>query len=148
MRDFLYLVAIIDWASRKSWPGGCRTRWTPSSALLRWRRQSLGRQARIFNTDQGSQFTARVHQHAGGRGHPHLNGRPRPLDGQRLHRAAVAIAEIRVRVPQCLRDRQRGTVRDRSLDQLYNADRPHSAFAGRTPDEVYATRASEEKLAA
>jgi hypothetical protein len=30
----------------------------------------------------------------------------------------------------------------------YNADRPHSAFGGRTPDEVYATQASEEKLAA
>ena len=24
----------------------------------------------------------------------------------------------------------------------YNADRPHSAFAGRTPDEVYATQAN------
>ncbi|MGB6936641.1 MAG: integrase core domain-containing protein, partial [Xanthobacteraceae bacterium] len=30
----------------------------------------------------------------------------------------------------------------------YNAERPHSAFAGRTPDEVYAMRATEEKLAA
>ncbi len=30
----------------------------------------------------------------------------------------------------------------------YNTDRPHSVFGGRTPDEVYATRAIEEKLAA
>ena len=30
----------------------------------------------------------------------------------------------------------------------YNADRPHSVFGGRTPDEAYATQASEEKLAA
>jgi putative transposase len=30
----------------------------------------------------------------------------------------------------------------------YNADRPHSVFAGRTPDEVYATQANEERLAA
>ncbi len=30
----------------------------------------------------------------------------------------------------------------------YNADRPHSVFGGRTPDEVYATQANEEKLAA
>jgi putative transposase len=30
----------------------------------------------------------------------------------------------------------------------YNADRPHSVFAGRTPDEVYATQANQEKLAA
>lgn len=30
----------------------------------------------------------------------------------------------------------------------YNTDRPHSALAGRTPDETYATHATEEKLAA
>ena len=30
----------------------------------------------------------------------------------------------------------------------YNTDRPHSTFGGRTPDEVYATQADEEKLAA
>ena len=30
----------------------------------------------------------------------------------------------------------------------YNADRPHSAFAGRTPDEVYASEPMMEKLAA
>jgi len=30
----------------------------------------------------------------------------------------------------------------------YNADRPHSTFGGRTPDEVYATQENEEKLAA
>src|SRR5436190_24294828 len=31
---------------------------------------------------------------------------------------------------------------------FYNTDRPHSAFGGRTPDEVYARQANEEKLAA
>ena len=30
----------------------------------------------------------------------------------------------------------------------YNAERPHSTFAGRTPNEVYATQANQEKLAA
>jgi putative transposase len=30
----------------------------------------------------------------------------------------------------------------------YNADRPHSTFGGRTPDEVYARQEIEEKLAA
>ena len=38
--------------------------------------------------------------------------------------------------------------RGRSQALLYNADRPHSAFNGRTPDEVYATQETEEKLAA
>src|SRR5947199_2220106 len=40
------------------------------------------------------------------------------MDGQRLHRTSVALAEIRVRVPECLRDRQRSKTRDRSLDRL------------------------------
>jgi putative transposase len=30
----------------------------------------------------------------------------------------------------------------------YNGDRPHSALAGRTTDEVYATQTSDDKLAA
>ncbi len=30
----------------------------------------------------------------------------------------------------------------------YNANRPHSSFGGRTPNEVYARQAIEEKLAA
>jgi putative transposase len=30
----------------------------------------------------------------------------------------------------------------------YNARRPHSSFAGRTPDEVYAIELTTEKLAA
>jgi putative transposase len=32
--------------------------------------------------------------------------------------------------------------------RYYNADRPHSTFSGRTPDEVYAMQENEEKLAA
>src|SRR2546430_6244339 len=35
-----------------------------------------------------------VHEHFEGCRHSHLDGRPWPLDGQCLHRAAVAIAEI------------------------------------------------------
>ena len=31
---------------------------------------------------------------------------------------------------------------------FYNTDRPHSTFDGRTPNEVYATQVTEEKLAA
>jgi hypothetical protein len=36
----------------------------------------------------------------------------------------------------------------RSQTSLYNANRPHSTFGGRTPDEVYAMQQTEEKLAA
>ena len=47
---------------------------------------------------------------------------------------------------------EKGNAREQNRDaeriEYYNTDRPHSAFAGRTPDEVYATQANEEKLAA
>jgi hypothetical protein len=37
-RGFLYLVAVMDWASRKFSLGGCRTPWTPTSA---WRPRKM-----------------------------------------------------------------------------------------------------------
>ena len=63
-RGFLYLVAVIDWASRAvlSW----RLSNTMDASCLTWRRSrrrwpSMARlrqaQPEIFNTDQGSQFT-------------------------------------------------------------------------------------------
>ena len=109
-RGFLYLVAIMDWASRKV------LAWRLSNTMeadfcVAALEEAIARYGRpdIFNTDQGSQFTSFAFTNTlQGRRHPHLHGRPRPLDGQRLHRAAVAIAQIRMRLPQRLRDRQRG----------------------------------------
>lgn len=63
---------------------------------------------KIFNTDQGQPIHQRgLHRRARKCGHRDLDGRARPLDGQRLHRAAVAFAEIRVRLSQRSRDRRR-----------------------------------------
>jgi putative transposase len=95
-RGFLYLVAVIDWASR---------------AVLAWRlsntmdaslcvsaiEEALARfgKPEIFNTDQGSQRKRGLHRHALRRRGAHLDGRARPVDGQRLHRTPVAVAEVR-----------------------------------------------------
>jgi putative transposase len=58
-RGVLYLVAIIDWASRavlasgageRCWRGGCRTRWTSRSALRRWRTRWLASAGRKSST--------------------------------------------------------------------------------------------------
>ena len=107
-RGFLYLVAIMDWASRKV------LAWRLSNTMdaefcVAALEEAMARYGKpdIFNTDQGSQFTSFAFTEHVERGrHPHLDGRSRPLDGQRLHRAAVAIAEVRVRLPQRLRDRE------------------------------------------
>ena len=119
-RGFLYLVAVIDWASR---------------AVLAWRlsntldtrfcidalEEALARfgTPEIFNTDQGSQFTSTAFTgRLAGRRHPNLDGRAWALDGQRVHRTAVALAQVRGHLSEGLRRWPRGQSRDRELDQF------------------------------
>src|SRR6202167_3474929 len=119
-RGFLYLVAVIDWATRK---------------VLAWRlsntmeadfcaRRAEGRdgrpwQARNLQHRSGQPVhQPRLHRRAGRRGHTHLDGRSRTLDGQRVHRTAVALAQIRMRVPERVRDRRRGAGRERPVARL------------------------------
>jgi len=80
--------------------------------------------------------------------HGFLDGRSRLLDGQRIHRAAVAVAQIRMRLLECLQTGSEATAGIGRWIAYYNSDRQHSTFGGRTPDEVYAMQENEEKLAA
>ena len=73
----------------------------------------------VFNTDQGSQFTCEAFvgtllgaEICG------VDGWPRPLDGQRLHRAAVALAQARRGLPEGLCGRARGAGRYRRVDRV------------------------------
>ena len=102
---FMYLMAVIDWYSRYvlSW----RLSNTLDGAFcLEALEEALSRRRpEIFNTDQGAQFTSLAftgRSGAGGRGDQH--GRPRPGDGQRVRRAAVADREVRGRLPEGVRD--------------------------------------------
>ncbi|MFK4532126.1 transposase InsO family protein [Bradyrhizobium ottawaense] len=122
-QGFLYLVAIIDWASR---------------AVLAWRlsktmdtsfcvsalEEALARFGRpeIFNTDQGSPIhQRRLHRHAGRHRRQDLDGRSRALDGQRVHRAAVALAPIRGHGHEAKAGNARWI-------EFYNFQRPHQAL--------------------
>jgi putative transposase len=95
-RGFLYLVAVMDWASRAvlAWR---LSNTMDSSFCVAALEEALSRFGRpeIFNTDQGSQFTSSAFIGALSGGRSHLDGRPRPLDGQRVHRATVALAQAR-----------------------------------------------------
>lgn len=148
-RGFLYPMAIMDWASRKvlSWRVSntmdvefCIT--ALEEALRRFGRPD------IFNTDQGSQFTSPrftgVLQEAGVR--ISRDGRGRWMDNvfiERLWRS-LKYECVYLHAFETGSELRAGLLR---WIGYYNARRPHSSLAGRTPDEVYGT-SKLERLAA
>jgi putative transposase len=149
-RGFLYLVAIMDWASRKV------LAWRLSNTMdaefcVAALEEAIVRYGKpdIFNTDQGSQFTSfgftKILKDAGIR--ISMDGRGRWMDNVFIERLWRSLKY------ECvfLNAFETGSEARAGIGRwigYYNADRPHSAFAGRTPDEVYATQQNEEKLAA
>jgi putative transposase len=97
-RGFAYLVAVIDWYSRKV------LAWRLSNSMdasfcvdcLEDALRVYGK-PEVFNSDQGSQFTSTaftdVHRRAQARGRDDQHGRPRPGFGQHLRRASLAQRE-------------------------------------------------------
>jgi putative transposase len=149
-RGFLYLVAIMDWASRKV------LAWRLSNTMeadfcVAALEEAITRYGRpdIFNTDQGSQFTSLAFtamlKDAGIR--ISMDGRGRWMDNvfiERLWRS-LKYECVFLNVFETGNQAQGGIGR---WIAYYNAARPHSSFGGRTPDEVYAIHIEQEKLAA
>jgi len=148
-RGFLYLVAIMDWASRKV------LAWRVSNTMdvefcLEALEEALDRfgKPEIFNTDQGSQFTSPrftgVLRDGGIR--ISMDGRGRWMDNVFIERLWRSLKY------ECvyLHAFETGSELRAGLSQwigYYNARRPHSTLAGHTPDEAY--RAMDtERLAA
>jgi putative transposase len=148
-RGFLYLVAVMDWATRKvlAW----RVSNTMDTAFcIEALEEALVRHGRpgIFNTDQGSQFTSPrftdVLKDAGVR--ISMDGRGRWMDNvfiERLWRS-LKYECVYLHAFETGSELRAGLTRWISY---YNTRRPHSALAGRTPDEAYRATGME-KLAA
>jgi putative transposase len=138
-RGFLYLVAIIDWASR---------------AVLAWRLsntmdvafcidaldEALARFGRpeIFNTDQGSQFTSAAFtgRLADADILISMDGRGRWLDNvfiERLWRS-LKYEDVYLKGYADGREARAGIA---GWIGFYNGRRPHQALAGRTPMAVW-----------
>ena len=138
-RGFLYLVAIMDWHSR---------------AVLSWRlsntmdaafcvdalEEAMNRYGvpGIFNTDQGSQFTGleftQTLKEAGAS--ISMDGKGRWMDNVFIERLWRSVKW------ECiyLRELETGSQAREALDdwfRFYNEQRPHTAFDGRRPMEVY-----------
>ncbi|SFJ37465.1 putative transposase [Albimonas pacifica] len=139
-RGFLYLVAIMDWATRKV------LAWRVSNTLhadfcIEALEEALARHEppEIFNTDQGGQFTSPrftgVLHDAGVR--ISMDGRGRWMDNvfiERLWRT-LKYECIYLHAFETGSELRAGL---RRWIAYYNAHRPHSALGGRTPNEAYA----------
>jgi putative transposase len=148
-RGFLYLVAIMDWFTRKV------LAWRLSNTMdvefcIEALEGALARFGRpeIFNTDQGSQFTSPrftgILQAAGMR--VSMDGRGRWLDNVFIERLWRSLKY------ECvyLHAFETGSDLRNGLScwiNYYNGERPHSALGGITPNEMYGTT-GVEKLAA
>ena len=138
-RGFLYLVAVIDWASR---------------AVLAWRlsntmdvsfcvsalEEALARfgKPEIFNTDQGSQFTSAAFTGtlAAAGIKISMDGRGRWMDNvfiERLWRS-LKYEDIYLKGYADGREAKAGIA---SWTAFYNHQRPHQALANRTPMAVW-----------
>jgi putative transposase len=138
-RGFLYLVAIMDWASRKV------LAWRLSNSLdasfcVEALEEALRRfgPPQIFNTDQGSQFTSvdftDVLKDAGVK--ISMDGKGRWMDNifiERLWRS-LKYECIYLHAFETGSEARRGI--GRWVDH-YDQERPHSSLGGRTPDEAY-----------
>jgi putative transposase len=139
-RGFLYLVAVMDWASRHV------LAWRLSNTLdarfcVEALEEALARFGRpeIFNTDQGSQFTSleftAVLRDAGVA--ISMDGRGRCMDNVFIERLWRSLKYEAV----YLHELTDGFKAERVIGDwigFYNSERPHSALGGCTPAEAYA----------
>jgi len=136
---FLYLVAVLDWATRRVLAWRLSNTLTTGCCLDALEAAIRERGCpEILNTDQGSQFTstafvALVQQH----------GIALSMDGQGAWRdnlfverlwKSVKYEEVYLHAYDSVTAAQRGLAR---YFTFYNQGRPHAALDGRTPDMVY-----------
>ena len=139
-RGFLYLVAIMDWASRKV------LAWRLSNTLdtefcVDALEEALSRYGtpEIFNTDQGAQFTSelftQVLKDAGVR--ISMDGKGRWIDNVFIERVwrILKYEEVYLKAYENVAQAIRGIG---DYFDLYNEQRPHQGLARLTPNEVYA----------
>jgi len=149
-RGFLYLVAIMDWYSRKV------LAWRLSNTLeadfcvvaLKEALATYG-PPEIFNTDQGSQFTSSdwIDELKEAKVKISMDGKGRWVDNRMIERLWRSLKY------ECvyLRAFETGSQAREGIGRwlaYYNAERPHSTHGILTPDEVHANRTQPMRIAA
>ena len=149
-RGFVYLVAIVDWYSRRILAWRLSNTLTTDfcidalqEAILRYGTPE------IFNTDQGSQFTSTEFT-----GVLKEHGIRISMDGKGCWRDNVFVERLwrTIKYEEVyLKAYDSVSHAKASLGQFisfYNTRRPHQTFAGKTPDMIYFAGLPQERLAA
>jgi putative transposase len=138
-RGFLYLVAVMDWASRRV------LAWRLSNTMdagfcIEALNEALARHGKpeIFNTDQGSQFTSFDFTGAlkDAEVTISMDGRDRCMDNIFIERLWRSLKYEAVHLHE-LTDSFHAERVIAEWIEFYNTERPHSALAGKTPGEAY-----------
>jgi len=138
-RGFVYLAAVLDWASRRvlSWRLSITMQ---ASFCVEALEEALAKHGKpeIFNTDQGSQFTG-----AAFTGMLHRNDIAISMDGkgawrdnvfvERLWRS-IKYEEVYLHAYDSVGEARQSIGR---YLEFYNGRRPHSSLDGMTPDQAY-----------
>lgn len=138
-RGFVYLSAVLDWATRKVLSWRLSNSLTADSCVDALEEAIMKYGApEIMNTDQGSQFTCSdfirlVHQHGV---HVSMDGKGCWRDNVFVERLwkSVKYEEIYLHGYETVTDAKQALTR---YFDFYNRRRPHSTLDGRTPDTVY-----------
>ena len=138
-RGFVYLVAVLDWFSRKvlAWRLSTTLETGPCIEALKDAMRRHGKPG-IMNTDQGSQFTsidfiktlkdAEIQISMDGKGAWRDN-----VFVERLWRT-IKYEEVYLRAYDSVSDARESL---RRYLTFYNSRRPHSSLDGQTPDQAY-----------
>lgn len=137
-RGFVYLVAIIDWFSRFVLAWELSTALDTSFCLETLDRALRAGQPKIFNTDQGVQFTSQDFTARLLQSHIRISwdGRGRALDNvfvERLWRS-VKYEEVYLKDYQTVSDARNGLTQ---YFHFYNYERYHQSLDYKTPFAVY-----------
>ena len=148
-RGFCYLVAIMDWASRKvlAW----RLSNTLDSAFcVDALEEAIAKYGcpDIFNTDQGSQFTAEVFTNTLRVNNIaiSMDGKGRWMDNVFIERLwkSVKYEDIYLKAYASMSEVKNGLV---SYFKFYNEKRWHNSFDKKTPNMVYFNTLSQKQAA-
>jgi putative transposase len=149
-RGFCYLVAIMDWASRKvlAWR---LSNTLDSSFCTEALEEAINKYGTpdIFNTDQGSQFTSDAFI---GILESHdidisMDGKDRWMDNVFIERLwwSVKYQDVYLKAYSSIAEARQGL---REYFEFYNSRRRHQSLDRRTPDDVYWSTLPQQQVAA